>query len=92
MKYKPGQKVKIRRDYNYNEEALHVLEKNNYILTIKSGSHSENYDSTVYILEEIEYMKWQERYIERYIEGVYIEPKPEPEPEPIDSRFEILDL
>ena len=84
MKYLPGQKVDIRRDMEYNDEAQHILDEKDYVLTIKTSYPEPDYNENIYRMEEFEYMIWKEEYIK----GLYVEPITDP----IDTRFEILDL
>lgn len=85
MKYKPGDVVEIKRDMEYNDEALTLLKETNYILTIISV-RPERFMSLdgFYKVKEFDFMIWREEYIK----GIYEEPILDP----IDSRFEILDL
>lgn len=87
MKYEPGQKVKVKRNVEYNDEALLVLEEKNYILTIASVHPEHEFNENgFYRMKEFEYMVWKDKYIE----CLYEEPQiPE---ELINSRFDILDL
>jgi len=76
MKYKVGQKVRIKKSrYDFGHKPF--LEKYNYILTIK------DLDGSFYFMEE-DSSFW---YSEPVIEGLYVE-----EFNPIESRFEILDI
>jgi hypothetical protein len=86
MKYEIGDKVRIRKDLAYNNEAKTVLEKNNYILTIRAERKEQQKLRGGYYMEEFAYMGWSESYIE----CLYV--KPINPNELINSRFEILDL
>jgi hypothetical protein len=86
MKYKPGQKVKIKNgDISYNPDAWERLQECNFILTIKKV-HDYDASGLYYDMEEETGYRWDEDFIE----GLYIEPQ-DPK-ELIDSRFDILDL
>lgn len=86
MRYEPKQKVRVKRNLDYNDEALLVLKINNYVLTIASvhPSKDEDDDGGFYRVKEFEHMAWKEEYIECLYEEIIIDP--------IHSRFEILDL
>ncbi len=82
MKYKVGDKVKIKRNttlLGYPEVVKSYLNKNNYILTI----YDVNVEKECYEMDG-----WQGPWSEGLIECLYIEPIYEP----VKSRFELLDL
>ena len=85
MRYKPGQRVKIKRRIYNSLEHQQFIEQNDYILTIEHFMVQEE--------GELEYYKvegFDGRFTHTCFEGLYIEPQiPE---ELICSRFEILDL
>jgi len=91
MKYKPGDVVEIKRREEYNIEALSILAKTNYILTIRSVHPDKTFfdkdgfnNSGYYRVKEFEFMVWREEYIKCLYEELILDP--------IYSRFEILDL
>ena len=71
-----GDKVKIQKQ-DYFAKINNILEKNNYILTIKENSENKHY-----LMEETGIQVWWVRYIEE----LYVKP------DPITSRFDLLDL
>ncbi len=77
MKYKVGDKVKLKVLDSYCMEAVRDIKKINGIGTIREIS-----ENTYYYMEEIGW-NWTDKQVEEYKEPVY---------EPINSRFEILDL
>ena len=96
MKYKIGQKVKIKtnaeqekRGYglSYNDEDMLKKLKPPYVVTIKNLKHNLSYVENdengynCYNMEEVKY-DWGEQYIKE----LYIKP------DPINTRFEILDI
>ena len=85
MKYKVNDIVEIKKDQNYNSEALCGLKENNYILTITSV-HPERFMNSdgFYRVKEFEFMVWREKYIKCLYKKQILDP--------IYSRFEILDL
>ena len=77
MKYKIGDKVKIREDMTYTPRIKKILIEKDYILIIKEIDHA-------YRMEE-DICSWLEFYIECLA-------KDYKEPISITSRFDILDL
>jgi hypothetical protein len=85
MKYKPGDVVEIKRNEDFNKEAISVLNETNYILTIRSA-HPDNQlmETGFYRVKEFDFMVWREEYIKCLYEELVLDP--------INSRFDILDL
>ena len=83
MKYKVGDKVRIKRGIGFSLSSIKRLEKHNYILTIERVIDDF---STIkyYKVKEIKYVCWPSCFIE----GLYKEPVYTP----IYSRFDILDF
>ena len=84
MKYKPGQKVIVKKDPTWAPHALPIVEKCDHILTIETVDIEEK----LYRMEETgEWYYWTDDVII----GLY---KKEPVTiiDPIISRFDILDI
>ena len=79
MKYKPGDKVKLKLIEDYYLEAVRDIEKVNGIGAIK-----EIYENTYYLMEEIGW-NWTDKQAEEYKEEIH-------SPVPIKSRFELMDF
>ena len=82
MKYKVGDKVRIKKDISYSNFLIKRLEKHNYILTIVKVKYDFLDDFSIikyYIVKEIKFTVIKSSFIE----GLY---------EPIKSRFDLLDL
>ena len=79
MKYKIGDKIKVKKHGHFDMAQKSFYKKNNYILTIKS------FDGFYYFMEEDDAFC----YPEYCIDGLHIG---EEVFNPIESRFEILDL
>ncbi len=87
MKYKVGQKVRMKREeeikstsgcVRYRSDHKDFLERNNYIGTI--GTIGEIEDSI------FKFQGFDKQWNIRSIEGLYVEPIP------VKSRFELLDI
>ena len=86
MKYKVGDKVKIKHFKNFGT-IEQFLEKHNHILTIKKTYISKETKENYFMTEETNQWCWTEEYIEKLISE-----EPVLEKVFITSRFEILDL
>ena len=79
MKYKIGDRVKIKKKSTYSPDAITDLKKVNYTVTIKKVE--EGY----YIMEEISEWGWVDDNIERLIPEVI-------SLFPTTKRFELMDI
>ncbi len=80
MKYKIGDKVRLKKNKKYIYCIQEQLQKANHIVTVK------DIKGIYYFFEETDDCQWQERYIERCLSGC------EEFFEPIIIRFELMDL
>lgn len=83
MKYKVGDKVKIKENKNHSKECKLDFDNISYKGVIKETTYNSWIDEDCYILEGLSWNFKEEEIIGLYKEPIYI---------PIYTRFEILDL